>query len=104
MRKKYDVEGVDLVGSGGWESLEGAGGGKTVITIYYKGKKSVFKKATLLVSKALLWDSVVGVGLEGNAGALPSGTAGRQMAGFSLCPHFNSISRLLLSRVAFHLS
>lgn len=38
MRKRYDIEGVDLVGSWGWESLEGAGGRKTVITIYYKEK------------------------------------------------------------------
>ena len=77
--------------------------GKQSSQYIIRKKKSVFKKATVLVSKALLWDSVVWVGLEGNAGALPGGTAARQMAGFSLCPHFNSISRLLLSRVAFHL-
>lgn len=45
MRKNYDVEGVDLVGSGGWESLEGAGGGKTVIAIYYKKKKICFQES-----------------------------------------------------------
>lgn len=44
MRKRYDIEGVDLDGSRGWESLEGAGGGKTVITIYYKEKNLFSRK------------------------------------------------------------
>lgn len=48
MRKRYGIEGVDLDGSRGWESLEGSGGGKTVITIDYKEKNLFSRKQQFL--------------------------------------------------------